>query len=317
VNVCLGTIPGVEENVAFETVAHELAHTLGADEVYGSSCNSQNLSLMSCTVGGADDAVNLYHLDPWHKMVLGWKSPIFADVAGSGCGTLSAADVTSSVPQLLFDSRRGTREYYLIEFRNPTAPPGFYDANAASSGVAPWYVRQNANHSIAVEPRPGATTTPPPMDAVDYVMGAPSTPGGAAVRASTRLWTRNDGVARLPWQDGTWFELRIGAFTPSNSAVEIEWRPARASFTARVTSAIPSTMRPGFTVVLRGTFGVKPADGVVRLANFLRTVDVIPSIWTCDTIVFRLPSGTPADPYLISVAGTGLFGRSIPVTVNP
>ncbi len=61
------------QQASFVTIAHELTHLLGAWDLYGSNCNSYGTTLMSCTIVPSLDDREVYHLDPWHKIQLGWS----------------------------------------------------------------------------------------------------------------------------------------------------------------------------------------------------------------------------------------------------
>ena len=63
------------EETSFTNIVHELSHLLGAIDLYGSNCLSQNVSLMGCTAYPNPDDRQSYHLDMWHKMQLGWVRP--------------------------------------------------------------------------------------------------------------------------------------------------------------------------------------------------------------------------------------------------
>jgi len=60
---------------SFTTIVHEVSHTLGTFDLYGSNCHGEFLTLMSCTIFPYDNWMNSWNLDPWHKMVLGWIEP--------------------------------------------------------------------------------------------------------------------------------------------------------------------------------------------------------------------------------------------------
>jgi hypothetical protein len=64
----------------------------------------------------------IMHLDPWHKMLVGWIEPRVYDIATPGFATLAAQHLSSSEPALtrpilLFDPHKGSREFFLLEYR--------------------------------------------------------------------------------------------------------------------------------------------------------------------------------------------------------
>src|SRR5882672_3000507 len=76
-------------------VSHELSHFLGTLDLYGRWGTTDNLSfactLMGSPVGGIDGRQSL-HLDPWHKLQLGWAQPRIRSITTSGSETLVAAN---------------------------------------------------------------------------------------------------------------------------------------------------------------------------------------------------------------------------------
>lgn len=123
----LGAIHGTRANLA--TITHEIIHLLGGIDIYGSSCNSFRLTLMSCTiVGSSGNHTN--HLDPYHKIQLNWIEPRMIDVSESfvrQCHTVSAPIYRNTEPEqsqkplLIYNENRkihGENEYFLLEFRN-------------------------------------------------------------------------------------------------------------------------------------------------------------------------------------------------------
>ena len=153
VEVC-SRIPDATEGASFATVAHELSHPLGTEDLYGSNCLNQNATLLGCTVGGPEDQRESYHLDPWHKFRLGWNLPqIYKLTETANCTALdpvqskNAYDIAqpnSYSPVILYDPYRGTHEYFILEVRDPGQ--GGYDVNVPDQGVAIWYVMTDGNH---------------------------------------------------------------------------------------------------------------------------------------------------------------------------
>ncbi|HUQ07618.1 MAG TPA: FG-GAP-like repeat-containing protein [Kofleriaceae bacterium] len=156
VSVC-GKVPGASEGASFVDIAHELTHVLQGDrnlELYGSRCYSNEVSLMSCTGGPPEDRRDTFHLDGWHKMQLGWVRPrIFPMDAPGTCAMLRSVQTEGGTaldekrPILLYDRRRGTGEYFMLENRDKRAVTGgTYDLDATTPGAVVWHVRQDADH---------------------------------------------------------------------------------------------------------------------------------------------------------------------------
>ncbi len=132
------------------TSCHELCHTLGAVDLYG---NTQNLhtgiSLMGSTIV-TDSNRGSFHLDPWHKLALGWSEPRIVSLRGNGQAILPAAQFKhADAPVLLFDPLRGTEEFYLLEYRTPAPPSGGagFDANVTGQGLLIWHAWQSPDHN--------------------------------------------------------------------------------------------------------------------------------------------------------------------------
>jgi M6 family metalloprotease-like protein len=155
----------IAEGTGFGTLAHEFTHTLGTIDLYGARFrNNAGMTLMAGTEFSSEDVHRYYHLDPWHKIRLGWVKPRIHLVAPGGKTeqfTLSVPLRTASstnAPLVLFDPSRVSGdyiEYFVLEFRNPRREPvaTSYDANVADGGVVVWQVRQHkTNHGAWTRP---------------------------------------------------------------------------------------------------------------------------------------------------------------------
>ncbi len=149
----LPNVAVVNHQAGFVTMAHEVSHILGAVDLYGSNCLSQNLTLMSCTGGPADD-MSSYHLDPWHKIQLGWDEPRVEEITAQSWVYLPVTQVSDPhAPLILYDSARGPSEYFILECRNPaSAKGGGYDDQVAGTGLAIWHVIVDENKNPIILP---------------------------------------------------------------------------------------------------------------------------------------------------------------------
>lgn len=133
----------VPEHTALATLTHELTHLVGnTEDVYGACGPNGNMSLMSATIVLSPDNRHRYHLDPWHKLRMGWVDPIVREM-GSSLHTeiVQAASEAEERPILIYDPddydlQERTGEFYLVEYRRPTG----YDANVLDEGIAVWHV---------------------------------------------------------------------------------------------------------------------------------------------------------------------------------
>ncbi len=124
--------------------AHEIGHLLGAVDLYGMGCWSDQATLMSCT-GSVATPRDLYtgvNFDPWHRMAFGWATPSFVTTAGGGF-TISRTAEGLNRPTILYDPARGLSEYYIVEYRS--ASDGGVDSGYARgiAGIVWWYVKTN------------------------------------------------------------------------------------------------------------------------------------------------------------------------------
>ena len=162
IDVCTGgSYVGHDANIS--TIAHELSHLLGTIDIYGTTCLSQGLSLMTCTgyVGALPNPKpdQTFLLDPWHRSRLGWLKPRIYSLTDAGSALLRESselygESYNGGPIILYDPRKGTQEYFILEYRGrqgstrvrgSTSSIGYgYDADAPEDGVAVWHVKTDA-----------------------------------------------------------------------------------------------------------------------------------------------------------------------------
>jgi hypothetical protein len=180
---------------------------LGTIDIYATNCASSGLSLMSCTGSDILDDQRTFHLDPWHKMRLGWVRPRIFPFGSGGVATVTAAQFQSdNTPVILYDPSHGTSEYFIVEFRNnnPAVGGGGYDldlrlsGNPSEHGLALWHVV------------PGHD--PPVFHA-----------GGRDLTQGNSLW--NQWTPPLRWNDGTIVSTRLNLLqiTPDGHEMVFEW----------------------------------------------------------------------------------------------
>jgi len=199
-----GSVAILGEAANFSTTLHEITHSLGPRDVYGSGMNSEGLTLLSATSSTGPGDLRAWHLDPWHKIRLGWVEPRVMPITDEG--NLAPLDIPQSTavdgaearrPLILYDPRRGLNEYFLVEFRN-RAPvmgggydAGMFDWRGSSRGVAVWHVATTADH--APLDVPGIKITGGTNGRIDSIRGGDDevannllTPGPDRVLQSTR-----------------------------------------------------------------------------------------------------------------------------------
>lgn len=198
------------------TIAHELSHQLGAIEMYGQwNFNSlhTNCTVMAGISGGADDR-QTYHLDPWHKLQLGWSEPRIHALNSAGSATINAANsVRPDAPLILYDPQRGAREFFILEYRTQFSPGTNYDKNVCDSGLAIWHVVQDENKDPRTMPnvRQGGN----PITAV-YLEGRPT-----LIRTGATFWKSGDLTPNLLWLDGTRLDARLRVLPYDARATQI------------------------------------------------------------------------------------------------
>lgn len=155
------------DGATFATRAHEIMHTLGALDVYGSGAHSDNLTLMSGTGGGPDDR-RTWYLDPWHRMQLGWTMPRIVELSEAGSIARIAAPQTHDTnaydrrPILLHDPRH-PRQFFLIEYRSALGSGydlNLWDWRGNAFGTAVWQVMVDERSMARIIDGVGITAGP-------------------------------------------------------------------------------------------------------------------------------------------------------------
>ncbi len=206
-----GQVASVDHRASFMSISHELSHSLGTVDLYAANCRSLGLSLMSCTVFAVDDDRRTYHLDPWHKLRLGWLRPRIFSLASGGVATVAASQIDSpNTPVILYDPAKGTGEYFIVEFRNNQVSGAHHDINitdpaqptpftGVTNGMAIWHIS------------PGN----PPA----YHEGAPDLTLG-----NSALWNGQE-TPSLRWSNGDFTATTLNpiAIVPDGRELIFEW----------------------------------------------------------------------------------------------
>lgn len=146
--VC-GSVVIVNSGAGLATVVHELSHTLGADDLYGSDSRQQaGVDVMGPTCGGGPTNTSV-HLGAWHKLELGWTRPDVIDMKAAPigkktlyCGQSDRAELDGTL--LFWNSGRGLDDYFLVEAR---CRAGFDDGlGDPAGGLAVWDVELTPTH---------------------------------------------------------------------------------------------------------------------------------------------------------------------------
>ena len=305
-DVCPDAKVGVAgESTGFGTIAHELTHTLGAIDLYGADQQrSVGLTLMGATVL-PDDVHEYLHLDPWHKMRFGWLQPRIVDIASltSTQDALLSPPSTNGYSTILFhDSRRGVRDYLLVEYRRNDG----LDRHVADVGVAIWQVHaDDAWNPIAMPAQVGNGS-----DVTMMHLGAP----GSAIRGGSRLWRPEDGEVRLPWFDGSDSGLWLLVTASGGATAQVRWRSRLSSFLVDVNTYTfaPQPIGPlcpsnllrgdrefngnGPSVVANASLVIGADGTTLNVVNFMRAIetggDRSEATGRWERVVARVPAAT-------------------------
>ncbi len=146
--------------------AHEISHLLlNLPDLYFSFFNpyaAGHYSLMDVTYIDA-------HLDPFHKIHLGWLQPTI--VKQNGKQLIYPAE-SGGGAYILMDPKRGEKEYYIVENRQRSLK---YDTQIADSGLAVWHIMEDP----AVY---GALPAPTGVSATDWATISADDWGRRAIR---------------------------------------------------------------------------------------------------------------------------------------
>lgn len=200
-------------------IAHETSHILDTEDLYGQAGLSADLSLLAARSNGDPDFI--YHMDPWHKMSLGWIEPRIRSLRSGGIETIRSVNALKTDQTVLFwDPDEGPNRYFLVEYRSRVNPPGAsaqFDRDVAGTGIVIWSVELNSQKR--------------PLERVDansdkyrtvYALGAPG-----LSRGGNTVWTSDTMTPNLVWDDGTVLPdvFRIHSFHPGDDSITFEcWR---------------------------------------------------------------------------------------------
>ena len=201
----------IESDVAFishesglMTACHELLHSWGGVDIYGTGGFNSGLSLLAVTDSGVPDDRNFALPDPWHRMAWGLTRPkaIDIDAAPTGEVFLDAATFGRDWPAVLFwDSSRGSRDCFLVELRTQMMRNGRRTLDrGVPQGFVVWQVSVNQDrlpYDVSAVGAKGA-------DKSVNSQGKPS-----LQRGSIATWASGDTTPPLTWIDQTPSTLRL------------------------------------------------------------------------------------------------------------
>ncbi|MBN2008466.1 M6 family metalloprotease domain-containing protein [candidate division KSB1 bacterium] len=225
-------------------VAHELNHLfLNLPDMYFNFFQPYAAGMYSIMDVGYYDN----HIDPFHKIRLGWIQP--AQVLRSGVVPIEAIE-QSHVAYILHDPGYGNQEYFIVENRQSNVPNG-YDSYIQDDGLAVWHIMEDPD---VYENLPA----PDKVSPTDWATIGATDWGRRAIRMirpiygppfdnSTALW---DGVepatgynllsddpnadhATLTWHDGSPSGFAIKNISMAanimEALLEVPWEPIATS----------------------------------------------------------------------------------------
>ena len=139
------------------TPAHELAHNLGAEDLYDTSRGSHNSSYVSNWPRAYDFSLQSNgnhrgggayptYLDPYHRIYLGWAEEV---VVGDGIYTISST-LTGKYAVLRVNTP-DPDEYYLIEVRIKEGFESKLTDGDSKGGIMIWHIDEALNRRYFVE----------------------------------------------------------------------------------------------------------------------------------------------------------------------
>lgn len=200
-----GYVASTKESPPAVTIFHELAHLLGARDLYGKArqCDCDGQTLMGVTGNKSIE------LDAAHRFALGWLEPEMVDLRAMDYKIVESLRDTRSAT-LFYDtaiSAYQNREFFLVEDRRKQSP---FDIGLRNEGLVFW--RMHTKVSGALRAVQAARVDVPNADGF-----YPST--------EKRAWTEVEGVFSPRWSDGSraGFSAKTEIFTILNWANHTEY----------------------------------------------------------------------------------------------
>jgi M6 family metalloprotease-like protein len=237
------------------------------------------------------------HLDPFHKIHLGWLQPTI--VRHSGWYTIYPVE-SAGEAYVLMDPAHGEKEYFIVENRGRSQ---HYDTMLPDSGLAVWHVMEDP----AVY---GALAAPTGVSSSDWSTIATNDWGRRAIRLIRPVYGPPLDNARSLWDGAdptTGYDLLSS--DPNNAHAQLRWHDGTPSgFAIRQISAASAVMDAYFEIPATAT-GVAGAPSFP--SSFILHQNY-PNPFNPSTVVsYQLP--LPCDIRLIVY---DVLGREVAVLVD-
>jgi hypothetical protein len=177
-----------------------------------------------------------FHLDPWHKMLLGWVEPRIFSIDTPGSTTINAAQYANGQsPVILYSPAKGYLEFYMLEFRtNTRTAGGKYDANvgwdgALRAGLMLWHIKTKGKGGVDVNGDVDVINSydvPGAQIITAFTAGSPSfTPGRGDVWRPTGPVGSGVVPYELKWLDGfgPTTKVKVQSITNGGDLLHVSW----------------------------------------------------------------------------------------------
>ena len=147
------------------TPAHELAHNLGAEDLYDTKRNGHTGSgvagwpraydfSLECNGNHLKGGSMPAYLDPFHRIYLGWAE---YQTVGDGVYTISSTTTNNYV--ILRVNTPDPKEYYLVEVRLKTGFETYLTSGSSKGGIMVWHIDQTLTDRYFVEGSASTSTS--------------------------------------------------------------------------------------------------------------------------------------------------------------
>jgi hypothetical protein len=217
----------INENDDFATTNRALFRAIAPQAIdldgVPSRCFTINANLSLMAAGNTVNSGHTLHLDPWHKMLVGWVEPRIYTAAKAGSVELVAQHVLGKIdakrPVLIYDQKRGPSEFFLLEYR--TRSRLGFDQDVGTSGLVIWQIvlDPSGRPATALADRKncrGDTLRVPTL----FVRGAPNWQLGGG-----KAYSAGDAAIPLKWQDGadTGVRVTVEHHSPVDWKIRVSW----------------------------------------------------------------------------------------------
>lgn len=222
-----GRVALAGENDNLSAFNRELFHVIAPDAAdldgWPQKCFALNRGYTLMAAVNSSNPRQTVHLDPWHKMMVGWTEPRVVAIGKAGSAKLAAqhlAPPAEKRPLVIYDGMKGPSEFFLLEYR--TRSPLGFDQDVGNSGLVIWHVMlDRANHVFKVPAdRKNCKGETLPVQSL-FVRGAPDW-----LLGSGRAYYATVGPITLKWMDGTDTGVQVSVVTAHKQldpTIEVAW----------------------------------------------------------------------------------------------